>query len=282
LAEPLTGDGYGWFTPADLEVLFRVVNRLAAQTPVILIGGQALTTWVQYYRIDLPAFEGPYLTQDADFMGSGNIATLVADLLKGTARKPTFEDSTPNTATVVFVGASGEKILIDFLQSVLGIKDRDVTRLATRVAINDWDPIDVLHPLLVLQSRCINLHRLQEKRDTNGITQARVACLVVKKYLDECLMDPRRRKECFKAAKRIAELAKSSAGVFVWLEWRIDVLAVVEPDKMPGEFPRSWVFEITKVARKREIASRFLSPTRAALGASLDAGTHDQNERRRD
>jgi hypothetical protein len=63
-------------------------------------------------------------------MGSGNIATLVADQLKGTARKPTFEDSTPNTATVVFVGASGEKILIDAgrRRNMQGIGNIDTVR----------------------------------------------------------------------------------------------------------------------------------------------------------
>jgi hypothetical protein len=98
---------------------------------------------------------------------------------------------------------------------VVGLKQRDVKRLAVAITIDDFGPICVLHPLLVLESRCINLECLSEKWHANGITQARVACLVVQRYLDECLSDPARRRESLKAAKRIAALAQSSAGVFV-------------------------------------------------------------------
>lgn len=258
MAEPLSANDYGWFTPADLEVLFRVIHQLESTQSIILIGGQALTTWVRYYEIDLPPnIDMPYLTQDADFLGPGKIAALVAQNLPyGVARKPEVGDSTPNTATVVFVGATGEKILIDFLQNVLGIADKVVNDLAIKISINNWAPIKVLHPILVLQSRCINLQKLESKRDANGITQAKVACEVVKKYLAGCLNDPSRRREALNAAKRIVQIARSQSGVFVWTEWGIDVMAIVDPAQMPGEFSRSWTHEIAGVSRKRQIATR--------------------------
>jgi len=122
--------------------------------------------------------------------------------------------------------------------------------------IGDLDPISVLHPLLVLESRCINLERLSEKRHANGITQARVARLVVGKYLDDCLSNPARRRESLKAARRLARLAQSTAGVFVCLEGGVDVLSILDPSKMPGQFERSWSFEVARTERKRAIASR--------------------------
>jgi hypothetical protein len=114
----------------------------------------------------------------------------------------------------------------------------------------------VLHPLLVLESRCANLLTLRHKRESNGITQARVACQVVARYLTECLANPERKREALKASKRIAALAKKQAGIFVWKEWGIDVMSVVDQSRMPQPFERSWIHEIAEVARKREIVSR--------------------------
>ncbi len=131
--------------------------------------------------------------------------------------------------------------------------------MAVNLVIDANEPVPVLHPLLVLESRCINLQRLTGKRHGNGITQASVACTVVEHYLAECLNTPGRRREAFKATKRIADFAQTSAGVFVWKQWGIDVIAAVDASKMPGQFNRSWAYELAEVARKRKIASRTMT-----------------------
>ena len=68
---PASGDGaaFGWFTPPDLDLLYQAVNQLAPKS-VILVGGQALSFWVDYFNIDIPDELGRSLTQDADFLGS--------------------------------------------------------------------------------------------------------------------------------------------------------------------------------------------------------------------
>lgn len=45
-------------------------HRLEDWKHVVLVGGQSLTAWVQHYQIQLPQFEGPYLTADADFVAT--------------------------------------------------------------------------------------------------------------------------------------------------------------------------------------------------------------------
>ncbi len=225
-------------------------------TRVILVGGQSLTTWVKYYKITLPAFEGPYLTADADFLGTKVEAEVIADYLKGTVRVAALDDHTINTATIVFKGETGEKLNIDILAGLIGVERKDVEKLAVPIQIDDYEPVMVLHPLLVLESRCANLERLSYKRNSNGITQAQVACTVVAQYIDDCLSIPERRREALNAARRIATLAQSSAGVFVWKEWGIDVMDTIDPAKMPGEFMRAWQHEIAEVTRKREMAAR--------------------------
>jgi hypothetical protein len=256
LAESVVRDDYGWFSPADLKKLFHAIHQAHDWTKVILVGGQSLTTWVEYYKIALPPFDGPYLTADADFLGTKADAQIVADELGGTAVFAGMDDHTPEVATVEFQGEDGHPLHIDVLLSVIGVSERDITKLAVPVQLNDWDPIQVMHPVLVLVSRCANLERLPNKRTGNGITQARVACAVVQRYLEECLADPNRAREALRAADRIAALAQSSAGIFVWKQWGIDVLGTIDPQKMPGEFSRSWPHEVARVEKKRQIAAR--------------------------
>jgi hypothetical protein len=256
LAEFVSHSDYDWFTPADLTRVIDAIHALPDWTSVVLVGGQSLTAWVEYYKIKLPAFEGPYLTIDADFLGTKTEAEVIARELGSNAQIPSIDDHTPNAATIDFTGASGKKLHIDILSGVLGLKSDAVRKLAVNLEIDANKPVSVLHPLLVLESRCINLQRLTEKRHGNGITQARVACTVVEHYLAECLNTPARRREAFKATRRIADLARTSAGVFVWKQWSIDVIAAVDASKMPGQFNRSWAHELAEVARKKKIASR--------------------------
>lgn len=97
---------------------------------VVLVGGQSLTAWAEYYKIKLPAFEGPYLTIDADFPGTKTEAEVIARELGSNAQIPSIDDHAPNTATIDFTGASGKKLHIDILSGVLGLKsDAVVSRL---------------------------------------------------------------------------------------------------------------------------------------------------------
>jgi hypothetical protein len=256
LAEFVSHSDYDWFTPADLTRVIDAIHALPDWQSVVLVGGQSLTAWVEYYNIELPAFEGPYLTIDADFLGTKTEAEVIARALESKAQIPSIDDHTPNAASIDFTGASGRKLHIDILSGILGLKSDDVRKLAVNLQINSNKPVSVLHPLLVLESRCVNLQRLTAKRHRNGITQARVACTVVEHYLAECLNIPARRREAFKATRRIAKLAQTSAGIFVWKQWDIDVIAAVDASKMPGQFNRSWSHELAEVTRKKKIASR--------------------------
>jgi hypothetical protein len=211
------------------------------------------------YGIDLPAFEGPYLTQDADFLGNKEQARLIARMLDGRVRIPTMDENTPNTAVVAFDGEAGQVLLIDFLDGLIGVHTNEIKKRAVPLQIDGNAPILILHPLLVLQSRCANLHELQSKRDANGITQAKVACIVVQTYLADCMRTSERRREGLKAVKFLGRLARSEAGIFVWKNYQIDVMAIIDDKVMPLKFPLYWGWVQREVARKRAIAARMHS-----------------------
>jgi hypothetical protein len=112
LAESVAID-YGWFRPADLKKTFEAIHSIDLPGPIILVGGQSLATWVRYFKMELPPFEGPYLTADADFKGSTKQAEVLATKLDGTVKKPTWDDNTPNTALITLSSETGERITID-------------------------------------------------------------------------------------------------------------------------------------------------------------------------
>ena len=78
MAEFVSHSDYDWFTPADLTRVIDAIHALPDWQSVVLVGGQSLTAWVEYYNIELPAFEGPYLTIDADFLGTKTEAEVIA------------------------------------------------------------------------------------------------------------------------------------------------------------------------------------------------------------
>lgn len=255
MAADSTDEPYGWFSPADFRRLVETLNRYPDKTRVVLVGGQALTAWVLYYGLDLPDTRTPYLTQDADFLADRQDAQFLGAELGGTVRAASMDDHTPNAATITFVGANGQKLLIDILASVHGLDREEIRKLAIDFSVANLPPIRVLHPLLCLKSRCENLNGLSSKRTRIGIAQARVAVRVAQCFVEEQLR--RDERAALRATKRIADIARSNAGIFVYDRYRINVLAAVDPSKFANTKFReiSWPAEVEKAQRKRNVAA---------------------------
>lgn len=245
---------YGWFSPPDLDILFAALTRLGEPGSIVLVGGQSLSFWVDWYDIPIPQTDTPYLTQDADFLASRKDAEELAKHLGGDLRLATIDDLTPNTATVVFDGVKGERLLIDFLGLVVGLTSAEIRTHAVPVA-RDGQRLFILHPLLCLQSRISNLRQLPAKRNRNGIEQARVAVEVARRYVSERLGNGETR-AALKAANKIATMAQSKDGLYVWERWGIDVLQAI----VAGEFPDTrfqqieWPKQVAKTDTKRKKA----------------------------
>jgi hypothetical protein len=175
---------FGWFSPVDLNQLFRALASLSNPQSVVLVGGQALSFWVDYFHIPVPETGTPYLTQDADFLAMKTDAEELNHLLGGKLKVATLSDNTPNTAIIEFVGPSGNKLIIDFLGIVAGLNPDEVRRLSVPVEI-EGNRINVLHPMLCLKSRMFNLYSIPSKRNRNGVAQAKVS-------IEVAIVPPRR------------------------------------------------------------------------------------------
>ena len=218
--------GYDWFQPSDLPKFFHALQK--ATQPAILVGGQSLTFWVDFFKIPVPKSNTPYLTQDADVLATKHDARIFATELHGTLNIPKPGDHTPNTAIVTYKTADGRTLFVDFMGTLIGLTNEEIRKTAVEFEHPEYGFIRILHPTLVLKSRIVNLHRLQSKRDTNGIEQARLAVLVAKAFFENYIslglagINPDR--YLVDRVKWLGKLALSDAGIYVFAQWGIDVM----------------------------------------------------------
>jgi hypothetical protein len=218
--------GYDWFQPSDLPKFFHALQK--ATQPAILVGGQSLTFWVDFFKIPVPKSNTPYLTQDADVLATKHDARIFATELHGTLNIPKPDDHTPNTAIVTYNTPDGRTLFVDFMGTLIGLTNQEIRKTAVEFEHPEYGFIRILHPTLVLKSRIVNLHRLQSKRDTNGIEQARLAVLAVKaffeNYISLGLAGTNPDRYLVERVKWLGKLAFSDAGIYVFTQWGIDVI----------------------------------------------------------
>ena len=250
-------DDFGWFCAADFNIVLGAIARHKNPERIVLVGGQSLIGWALHYGIDIPTTEYPALTQDADFLGTRKDAEFLAKEIGAQIRVATLDDHTPNTAVLAWPSPVTGKILtLDFLLGLIGVATEDIKKMAVTLQFEGQEPVHILHPLLCLVSRFENLLRLKIKRTGNGIAQARVAVEVVKMYVMDRLSSgtPEDEKEAIRAANQIARTARSTAGVFVYFQYGIDVMTAVDPSLFKN-FPlfekKDWPNSIRWTARER-------------------------------
>jgi hypothetical protein len=248
--------GYDWFRPDDLPNFFRALQ--AAPNPAVLVGGQSLTFWVRYFDIPVPETDTPYLTQDADILGSKHDARIVATELGGTLNVPGQDDHTPNTAIVTYNTPDGRKLFVDFMGRLIGLSNEEIRVTAVELEHKEYGLVRVLHPTLVLKSRIANLHQLSDKRDANGIEQARLAVVVLKAFLENFVRSGRAGEDpdgyLIDRVQWLKQLALSDAGIFVFVHWRIDIMqaAPVNLITTPEFHSKNWPQIVKWVRTKQE------------------------------
>lgn len=222
---------------------------------MVIVGGQSIVAWALRYDIQIPKTETPYLTQDVDFFAIAEDARWLAQRLNGRLVTAKLGEITPNAATLVITSIDGETdLFIDFLLSVLGLKDDEIRGLAVPMQFGDHPPVHVLHPLLCLESRFENLYRLSAKRDGNGITQAHVAIQIISSYLDDLLSQGDYR-QAYKAAQRIMGYCCKPAALFCYATYGLDPVAAIQPEAFPNPAfaEKNWPHLLAKVLRKRRL-----------------------------
>ena len=141
----------------DARDVVAIASQLEPDDEAFVIGGQALNIWVTYFHQMAPDEFGPkeyYTSEDIDYYGSRAAVQGIAGALDGKFRFPDADDHTPNTGQVV-TELGGKNLTIDFLGTVLGIKDPElrngVSVIEIEAALDNRRVVvklKLLHPVL--------------------------------------------------------------------------------------------------------------------------------------
>ena len=159
----------------------------SAGDDVVLIGGQALAFWMERFGVRDPE-NRPAVSRDVDFLTP--VATNVAPLrrfawaIRGEARIMGERAITALIGSAVAPAGEDRVYNVDLLHSVIGLESEAVMENAMTVTTRDGTRFRVMHPLDLLQSRNINLHKLRDKQDALGQLQLRLAIEVARAQLE--------------------------------------------------------------------------------------------------
>ncbi len=144
----------------EVERIVRALEPLSVERRIVLVGGQAVAFWMRFLgpKGTEPGLLDPLTSKDIDFEGSARAAKEAAALLVGEARLAGIDEHTPNTGVVTFVDSAGHKREIDFIDSPLGLRARDVRNTAIQLVVGGRGrvPVWVMHPERRMESRIYN------------------------------------------------------------------------------------------------------------------------------
>lgn len=196
----------------DLNQLFQLFKSINEND--ILIGGQALSFWVDYYKIDDPYIKGDPLTTDVDILGTKQTLIRISDNLGGIIEYPPasgFGTSLVGQLTIPI--GDGKANNVDVLKKVPGL-DKNAETRASFVSIKRGElqgAFNVLHPMDCMMNKLYNLVTFSEKQNEKGIKQANLSVMVFKSYIADLIMTSQV-KLAITMIENAAKIARSSIG----------------------------------------------------------------------
>lgn len=181
-------------------------------TDAIIVGGQALAYWADYFEIELFVADSG-ITRDLDIFGDRAHLMQMGAALHAHAQvqNPRFISALIGTIEIPI--SDNLVSNIDVIHTIVGIERDDVRRHAIKVKIANFD-CNVMHPMHVLESRIKNIEKIPEKRNEQGINQVALAIKVSNHYIarralegDEAI--------ALKAIEKVVLFGKISAGKMV-------------------------------------------------------------------
>lgn len=189
----------------------------------VLVGGQAVAFWVKQFDLK-PRLAA--LTVDIDFLATKAEAKRIAARLKvpHVLKAAELDHNTPNSAVLlVSLGAYPQPVIVDFMAGIIGVDSKAVAESAVTIEFNG-EPLRVIHPLHLLQSKIANLYHLSAKRSDAGVEQARLAIKIVAAYLERARLSTRER---LKAIESIGKHAVTAPARYARENFGLDSLKAV-------------------------------------------------------
>ncbi len=141
---------------------------LAADEPLLMVGGQAVNLWALYYRDETKDF-APFVSRDADILGDRDTLTLLGKLA---GKKPQFFPLKPPTnevGVVIATDSAGAPLLIEVLRHVKGVSNAELRQPAYRFSIGQPPAIvQTPGPIILLQAKVANFSEIDQRDRQDG------------------------------------------------------------------------------------------------------------------
>jgi hypothetical protein len=204
-------------------------------TSALLVGGQALAIWAEFFEIEPTGVLSQKVTGDADFIGSKAVANRLSLALKWNLYLPKFDDSTAQTAKVATTLPGGGVKQVDFFSSIVGLDTAKVQERAAELDLPNGITVRVLSPPDVLESRLRNLDALPEKQNETGIAQAELAIAVIAKFFDFLIKEDIGVRGLLDLVKRLTQIAFNKRLAQVCVRYGLDPLSAVPVNKIDSQ-----------------------------------------------
>lgn len=232
----------------------------------VLVGGQALALWSQIYHVQPPDELSGGISADVDFIGSAGAARTVGQALNRSGgdwklHEVDPRDATPQTAKLSLTVKDQGYKEIDFLGAIVGLNTNQVkTRAVEMRAPGLSRGVKIIHPLDLLTSRLHNLSDIPDKRDVQGVAQARLAIRVVRAFISEA-HGTLEEGDVFPFVEEVRRIALNRHLGRVYYEYGFDVLAAVPVELFENEdfLSKRWPQIQALVAEQRESQAKVCS-----------------------
>lgn len=214
-------------TPENLRSLLLQLQEVSLE--VVVVGGQAVNLWANFYRERVPELEQylPFASEDLDFYGGRLEALACHQALGGQIFLNQDFDPSPN-AGIVTVNYQEQKLRIDFLASVYGLSELEIVSTAisfvgtgTLTGLS----LKVLHPILCLEGKLKCLKGLPQQ-GRQDLKHVRMTLLCLSQLMKD-LSGQDEIRPFLKLAERILTNTLNETGLHVWYYHHIFVESAI-------------------------------------------------------
>ena len=172
--------------------VYYILEPVPEPEDAILIGGQALNVWAEYYANKDPSLntQSPFFSHDIDFLGGRTTAEEIHEAWKGKITRPSEASSTPLIAKLEFKLKDGRRVIVDFLDETAGFTSDSVIKEA-RATQNPYTEktLKVLHPMHCMASRIVNtygeLDRRSRQYSSHEIRRTKLSIKILYHYISD-------------------------------------------------------------------------------------------------
>jgi hypothetical protein len=217
-------------TQAEVDTIL-----LECGSTALLVGGQALAIWAEFFQIEPTGVLSKKVTADVDFIAPKTVANRLSLVLKWRQYLPTFEDSTSQTAKVATTLPDGGVKQVDFLSSIVGLETAKIQKRAAELELPTGTKVRILSPPDVLESRLRNLDILSSKQNEAGVAQAELAIAVVGKFFDFLIDSDTGVRGLLDVVKRVTQIAFDPRLAQVCFKYGLNPLSSIPVEKIESE-----------------------------------------------